>query len=143
MFPEIDKRFILPEMAFEGATHALGSEPQVSVAFFFNSKNEPAEEDILNKSYSPMERNEIYQVFQAHRDILENGGKVSYNNWEEWHEPGLYRHYKRKLEDSNVQAAMNEIYDSMKAHCKNAVGDFVEDLTYYLTSAHFANGGGN
>lgn len=143
MFPNIDKCFVLPEMVFEDVKYDLGAEPKVSIAFFFDSENEPDEEDILNKIYSSEERNQIYQVFQKHRRILENGGMVPYRNWEDRKEPGLYLHYQQKFEDRNVQAVMNEIYDSMKAHCKNAVGDFVEDLTYYFTSARFANGGGN
>lgn len=146
MFPNIQQQFLLSPMIFPDFKNCnVGAEPQINVAFFFDKQNEPdnvQNEAILDRAYSQAERKEMYQVFCRHKDILKTGGRVAYRVLNDWQEPGLRNHYQKKFESDEVQNALNDVYNALKAHCKREVSDFVESLTYYLTSANFTDVGG-
>ena len=146
MFPNIQRQFLLSPMFFPDLKNCnVGAEPQINVAFFFDKQNEPdnvQNEAILDRAYSQAERKEMYQVFCRHKDILKTGGRVAYRVLNDWQESGLRSHYQEKFESDEVQNALNDVYNALKAHCKSEVSDFVESLTYYLTSANFTDVGG-
>lgn len=109
------------------AARELENDYQINVGFFFNENNYP-DPFALNIPYDVHERNNILQIFRAHRDILLTGGRLEYPKGIV-EIPGIYDVYSIQITEKDADQCLKLI----EKYLKKEVRRYVEGMTYYLS----------